>query len=278
MYNTLSLGFGLGLRPAHLDDILKLRPKLGWFEILSDNYLNQKGLAWEMLQEVRKHYPLVMHGVSLSIGSTDPLDLDYIAKLKALAETTQAKIVSDHICFTGVHGINTHDLLPLPYTEESLRNTVVRIREVQQRLERKIVLENPSTYLEYSDSFIPEWEFIGRMAEEADCGLLLDVNNIYVSCFNHGWDPTTYLKAIPADRVAYMHLAGHSNHDTHIVDTHDAPVQDPVWKLYEKALKFTPCRNIMIERDDHIPALSELMQEVERAEAIADRKKYAFAL
>ena len=277
MYSSLSLGFGLGLRPAHLPDILKLRPKLGWFEILSDNYLNQKGLAWETLQEVRRHYPLVMHGVSLSIGGTDPLDLKYLANLKALAETTQAKIVSDHLCFTGMHGINTHDLLPLPYTEKTLRHTISRIREVQNWLERKIVLENPSTYLEYSASDIPEWEFLGRMAEEADCGLLLDVNNIYVSCYNHGWDVNTYLKAIPADRVAYMHLAGHSNHGTHIIDTHDAPVQIPVWQLYEQILKLTPCRNIMIERDDHIPALSELLLEVEQAQAIADREKYAFA-
>ena len=277
MFNTPTLGFGLGLRAAHVADILKLKPKLDWFEILSENYLNQKGLAWETLQEVRRHYPLVMHGVSLSIGSTDPLDLTYITKLKALAETTQAKIISDHLCFTGVHGVNTHDLLPVPYTEESLNHAVTRIREVQDRLERTLVLENPSTYLEFSASNIPEWEFLARMAEEADCGLLLDVNNIYVSCFNHGWDAAAYLKAIPANRVAYMHLAGHSNQGTHIIDTHDAPVPDSVWQLYEQALKVTPCRNIMIERDDHIPALSELLAEVEQARKIALKEQYARA-
>jgi len=271
------LGFGLGLRTPYIADILKLRPKLDWLEILTENYINQRGLAWETLQEVRRHYPLVMHGVSLSIGSTDPLDIAYIDKVKALAENINTPIISDHLCFTGVHHINTHDLLPVPYTKEALNHVVGRIHEVQERLERKLVLENPSTYLEFSASNIPEWEFMAEMAEQADCGLLLDVNNIYVSCFNHGWNAETYLNSIPDSRVAYMHLAGHSNKGTHIIDTHDAPVPDPVWELYKHTLERVPCRNIMIERDDNIPALPELLAELEHAKKIATKCQYARA-
>src|SRR5271170_3151945 len=224
-FNYPNLGFGLGLRSPHYDLIVEQRPKtVDWFEIISENFLESHKGYWDFLADLRRDYPIVMHGVGMSIGSTDPLNRDYLEKLKTLADFLQPPWLSDHLCWTGVHGKNTHDLLPVPYTEESLRHIVGRIRQVQDILERRILLENPSTYVEFADSKMPEWEFLARMAEEADCGLLLDINNVYVSAFNHGYDAKTYIDAIPQERIVQIHLAGHENFGTHIVDTHDHPV------------------------------------------------------
>ena len=206
-----------------------------------------------------------MHGVSMSIGSTDPLNTDYLKKLKLLADFVNPPWLSDHVCWTGVQGKNTHDLLPVPYTEESLAHIVNRIRQVQDILERRIVLENPSTYLEFNESMLTEWDFLARMAEDADCGLLLDVNNVYVSAFNHGYDAKHYIDAIPAERIVQIHLAGHKNYGTHIIDTHDGHVMDEVWKLYDYTIKSKGKISTMIEWDDNIPEFDVLAAELDKA-------------
>lgn len=266
------LGFGLGLRSQHIADIIEARPALDWFEILSENFIGKSGLALKALESIRKDYKLVAHGVSLNIAGIDPLDKDYLKKLKALADQLEVSLVSDHLCWTGVEGINTHDLMPVPYTKEALKQVVSRIEKVQDILKRPLTLENPSTYIEFPESDIPEPEFMAKMAEQSGCLLLLDVNNIHVSCFNHNWDSDAYLAAIPKDKVAYMHLAGYSHQGTHIIDTHDAPVSDEVWTLYAKAVqRFVP--NTLVEWDDKIPPLTCLMAELEKAKAIADEKR-----
>jgi uncharacterized protein (UPF0276 family) len=206
-----------------------------------------------------------MHGVSLSIGSTDPLNLDYVKKLKALADAVEARWVSDHVCWTGVAGRNSHDLLPLPYHEESLAHVVERIRIVQDVLERQLILENPSSYVTFTASTMSEAEFVARMAEEANCGLLLDVNNIYVSSRNHDFDPFAYLEAIPAQRVVQFHLAGHTNLGTHLIDTHDGHVVDPVWELYRRAHELTGGASTLLEWDAKIPAFPVVHAEVMKA-------------
>ncbi len=259
------LGLGVGLRTTHYAHILSERPEIGFFEILSENYLDTGGRPLFMLDQISERYPMVMHGVSMSIGCTDPLDFEYLAKLKALAERTGALWVSDHLCWTGVLGRNTHDLLPLPYTEESLRHSVERIKVIQDFLERPLVLENPSTYLEFADDDMTEWEFVARLAEEADCGLLLDVNNVYVSAFNHGFDPVAYIDAIPADRVCQYHLAGHTNKGTHIIDTHSDHVVDPVWELFGHTIRTVGLRATLLEWDADIPPFEVVHQEVLKA-------------
>jgi uncharacterized protein (UPF0276 family) len=201
----------------------------------------------------------------MSVGSTDPIDRSYLAKVKALATRVRAAWVSDHVCWTGVAGRNLHDLLPLPYTEEALRHVVARIRRIQDVLERPLVLENPSSYVEFTSSSMPEWEFLARMAETADCGLLLDVNNVYVSSVNHGFDPEVYLRAIPPKRVAYLHVAGHTNLGTHLLDTHVGPVPDPVWTLYGLAHRLTGVRSTLLEWDEEIPAFPVVHREVLKA-------------
>jgi uncharacterized protein (UPF0276 family) len=261
------LGLGVGLRTPHYSHILAHRPEVGFFEILTENYLDTGGRPLAMLDRIAERYPVVMHGVSMSIGSTDPLDLGYLAKVKALAERTGALWVSDHICWTGVLGRNTHDLLPMPYTEESLRHSIERIRAVQDVLERPLVLENPSTYLEFAGSQMPEWEFVARLAEGADCGLLLDVNNVYVSAFNHGWNPVAYIDAVPADRVCQYHLAGHTHKGTHIVDTHSDHVVDPVWELYGHTIRTVGLRATLLEWDADIPPFEVVHREVLKAGA-----------
>ncbi|MEU2868203.1 DUF692 domain-containing protein [Streptomyces olivoreticuli] len=263
------LGFGVGLRTPHLPYIRHHRPPVGFFEIISENFLGCRGGRRQALQEVAERYPVVLHGVSLSIGSTDALDLGYLHRLKRLADEVDAPWVSDHVCWTGVLGINTHDLLPLPFTEETLAHVVRRIRVVQDVLERPLVLENPSSYVEFRASTLTEWEFLGLMAEEADCGLLLDVNNVHVSAFNHDFDPVEYLRALPHERVVQTHLAGHTDHGTHIVDTHDAPVADPVWELYGLAVELTGGVPTLLERDDKLPPFPELLAELEKARAVA---------
>ncbi len=264
------LGFGLGLRAPHLAQVLRERPQVDWFEVISENYLGCQGWRHHALLQIAQHYPLVLHGVSLSIGSSDPLNTDYLAQLKQLACETDAAWVSDHLCWTGVAGQTTHDLLPLPLNEETLAHVVQRIRTVQEVLERPLVIENPSSYARFTADTMPEWEFLARMAEAADCGLLLDVNNVYVSSVNHGFDTLAYLNALPTHRVVQMHLAGHQHCGTHIVDTHDAPVSNPVWQLYRQAVqRFGPV-STLLEWDDKIPPLFELQAELDKARNLVD--------
>ena len=271
MLTRPSLGFGLGLRTDHYEAILAERPPVDWFEVLTENYLVGGGKPLDYLMRFRERYPLALHGVSLSIGSTHPLNRDYLAQLKALAARVEPVWVSDHLCWTGVAGRNTHDLLPLPYTEQALAHVVERVREVQDVLGRRILLENVSSYVAFRDSHFTEWEFLAELATRADCLILLDVNNIYVSSVNHEFDPLTYLKAIPAARVQQIHLAGHENHGDYLIDTHDHPVPDAVWELYAAALRHCGAVSTMIERDDHIPPLAQLCAELEQARAVSAR-------
>jgi len=260
-----NLGFGMGLRTVHFPHILSKKPSVDFFEIVSENFMDTGGRPLKVLEEIAERYPVVMHGVSMSIGSSDSLNRTYLTRLKDLATRCRAKWVSDHVCWTGMAGRNTHDLLPMPYTEEALGHMVRRIRQVQEYLERPLVLENPSSYVEFRDSQMPEWEFIARLAEESDCGLLLDVNNVYVSSFNHGFDPETYIRAIPHERVVYYHLAGHTNKGTHIIDTHSGPAIREVWKLYELAWKLSGGRSTLFEWDEEIPPFSRVERELEKA-------------
>ncbi|MER7842488.1 DUF692 domain-containing protein [Kitasatospora sp. NPDC096077] len=263
---SAGLGLGLGLRFPHLAEVLETWPEVDWFEIISENFMDSGGYPRHALDRIAERYPIVMHGVSLSIGSTDPLDRDYLARLRRLADATGARWVSDHICWTGAAGINTHDLLPVPFTEESLAHLVRRVRTVQDVLERPLVLENPSTYAAFAGASMPEWEFVARLAEESGCGLLLDVNNVYVSAVNHGFDPERYLRALPAGRVVQIHLAGHTHLGTHVIDTHDRPVAEPVWELYALALRLTGRPTpTLLEWDDRIPPLPELLAELGKA-------------
>jgi len=264
-----NLGFGLGLRIDHYETILNSTPAVDWFEIISENYLVPGGKPLHYLDRIRERYPLVMHGVSLSIGSTDPLNRDYLKQLKELARRVEPAWISDHLCWTGVHGTNLHDLLPLPYTEETIDHVAARIRKVQDFLGRQLLIENVSSYVSYAQSQLSEWDFLRAVCERADCLLLFDVNNVYVSSVNHGFDPLDYLNGIPVERVQQFHLAGHEDHSRYIIDTHDHPVPDPVWKLYAQALRrFGPVAT-MIERDDNIPPLDELTAELDHARCIA---------
>jgi uncharacterized protein len=259
------LGIGVGLRTVHFGTILGQQPDVDWFEVLSENFMDTEGRPLHVLDQVAERYPVVLHGVSMSIGSTDPLNLEHLRKLKALADRTRAHWVSDHLCWTGVLGRNTHDLLPMPYTEEALRHTVARVKQASDVLERPLVLENPSTYVEFAASTLPEWEFLARLAEESDCGLLLDVNNVYVSSFNHGFDPSVYVDSIPADRVVQYHLAGHTNKGTHIVDTHSDHAIPAVWELYRRAVGRTGLVSTLYEWDEDIPAFEVLHAEAMKA-------------
>jgi uncharacterized protein (UPF0276 family) len=265
----ISPGFGLGLRPVHYPDFLREGQTVDWLEIISENYMVPGGKPLAMLDAIVERYPVAMHGVSLSIGSSDGLDASYLAELKALATRVQPLWISDHLCWTGVQGRNSHDLLPLPYSEEALRLVVRHVDQVQNTLGRRILLENVSSYLEYRSSEMSEWEFLRQVSEQADCLLLLDVNNIYVSGINHGFDPIAFLNHLPVERVQQMHLAGHSDHGDYIVDTHDHPVAEPVWDLYRYACSRFGAVATMIERDDNIPELDVLIAELDRARAIA---------
>lgn len=260
-----NLGLGVGLRTVHFPYLLQHQPDVDWFEIISENFMDSRGRPRHVLDQLAERYPIVMHGVSLSIGSTDPLNLDYLKKLKSLADAVQAKWVSDHVCWTGVASRNSHDLLPLPYHEQTLAHVVERIRTVQDVLQRQLVLENPSSYVTFTASTMTEAEFVSRMAEEADCGLLLDVNNIYVSSINHDFDPFEYLAAIPAHRVVQFHLAGHTNLGTHLIDTHDSHVTDPVWELYRRAHQLTGGASTLLEWDAKIPPFPIVHAEVMKA-------------
>jgi len=267
-----ALGFGLGLRTDHYADILdghEAARRVDWFEAISENYMVDGGQPLHFLAQIRRDYPLVLHGVSLSIGSADSLDRDYLKRLRDLADRFEPAWISDHLCWTGVRGVNMHDLLPLPYTEEALEHVVRRIAQVQDALGRRLVIENVSSYVEYRHSAMPEWEFLSAVAERADCLLLFDVNNVFVSAFNHEFDPLTYLNAIPARRVQQFHLAGHENHRRYIIDTHDHPIVEDVWSLYRAALRRFGLVSTMIERDANIPPLADLVGELDHARALA---------
>lgn len=271
IHRAPSPGFGLGLRTPHYADFLSSPQPVDWLEIISDNFLVAGGKPLVMLDTIRADYPMVMHGVSLSIGSADGLDVAYLKQIRALADRIEPLWISDHLCWTRFGGHNSHDLLPLPYTEEALKLVVKHIRQVQDALGRRFVLENVSSYLTYRSSEMSEWQFLRHVAEEADCLLLLDVNNIYVSSANHGFDALEYLHHIPRGRVQQLHLAGHDDHGDYIVDTHDHAVAEHVWSLYEYACRHLGGVATMIERDDNIPPLPELLDELQRARDISAR-------
>lgn len=267
------LGDGVGLREPHFAHLMAAAPSawsVDWFEIISENFLDHAGYAAHVLEVVAANRPVVMHGVSLSIGGADPLDKVYLDKLAALAERVKPAWISDHLCWTGVAGLNTHDLLPMPLTRAALDHVVDRIKAVQDRLGRPLILENPSTYLRFRASQMPEWEFLARMAEAADCGLLLDVNNVHVSAFNHGFDPVAYIDALPAERIVQVHLAGPSDLGTHLLDTHDAPVPDAVWPLYARAQARTGGVSTLLEWDAKIPAWPDLLAELAKARLVRE--------
>lgn len=264
-----NLGFGLGLRPDHYESILSDRPPVGFFEALTENYLVPGGKPLSYLDRIRADYPLVLHGVSLSIGSTAPLNTAYLDAVKALAQRVEPVYISDHLCWTGVDGVNLHDLMPMPYTEEALRHLVPRVREVQDRLGRRILLENVSSYVGYGASEMTEWEFLSRLSTQADCLLLLDVNNVYVNSVNHHFDADEFIRGVPAERVAQLHLAGHEVQSSFIIDTHDAPIADPVWALYRRTCERLGAVSTMIERDANIPPLEELLVELDVARRLA---------
>jgi len=264
------LGFGVGLRPAHYTHVLESHPPVDWFEVISENFMVAGGRPLHTLERVRARYPIVLHGVSLSIGSTDPLSRDYLRRLADLARRIEPAWISDHLCWTGVGGHNAHDLLPLPYTEEALAHVVNRVRQVQDCLGRHILLENASTYLEFQHSVLPEWEFLSAVAERADCGILLDVNNIFVSAFNHGFSAEAYVRAVPKERVHQFHLAGYSDKGRFLHDTHDHRVADAVWNLYALAVQRFGKISTLIEWDDRIPPFTDLHAEARRAQRITE--------
>ncbi|MEJ2619133.1 MAG: DUF692 domain-containing protein [Candidatus Thiodiazotropha sp.] len=269
------LGYGLGLRKQHYNDVLDQRPEVDWFEIISENYMVDGGKPLDYLDRIREHYPMVMHGVSMSIGSVEPLNERYLRQLKSLIKRVEPVWFSDHLCWTGVNELNLHDLLPLPYTEEALDHVVDRVKQVQDYLGRQMLLENVSSYISYNESEMSEWEFLCQVAERADCQILLDINNIYVSAFNHEFDPHAYLAAMPGDRIRQIHLAGHIHEQDLIIDTHDQPVAAPVFELYAAALeRFGPI-STMIERDDNIPPLPELLDELEQVRKISQQAIHA---
>lgn len=260
-----NLGLGLGLRNVHFEHILKEQPKVDWFEAISENFMDSGGRPQYVLRSVAERYPVVLHGVSMSIGSTDPLNFDYLRKLKQLANDIKARWVSDHLCWTGIHSINSHDLLPVPLTEETLKHIASRVKQVQDYLERPIVLENPSTYLSFKQSDISEPDFLRLLAEETGCGLLLDVNNVFVSCYNSDLNPVDYLLNFPVEHVVQIHLAGHTNCGTHIIDTHDQPVLPEVWELYRLAWSLTGGVSTLLEWDGNIPVFDECLTELHKA-------------
>lgn len=260
------LGLGLGLRHCHADDILAGKAQVDWFEVISENYMDSGGRSIYILQQVAERYPIVCHGVSLSIGSTDPLDFDYLAKLQKLERLIKPKWLSDHLCWTGVMGINSHDLLPLPLNQVTLKHVITRINQVQDFLGRQLVLENPSSYLRFSASDISEPQFLAELCSSTDCGLLLDVNNVFVTCFNAGLSPMDYLAEFPFERVVQMHLAGHQDCGSHMIDTHDQPVRNEVWQLFHYCWQQTGGASTCLEWDGNIPSFNVCQQEILKAQ------------
>jgi uncharacterized protein (UPF0276 family) len=264
-------GFGLGLRAEHYRDFVERKPPVDWLEVVSENFMVPGGKPLHYLDTLRRDYPMVMHGVSLSIGSADPLDERYLAALKALAERVEPAWISDHLCWTGVDGLNLHDLMPLPFTEEALRHVAARVERVQEFLGRRILLENVSGYVDYRASAMPEWEFLAELARRADCLILLDVNNVFVSSVNRGFDPHRYIDALPTLRIRQIHLAGHEDHGDYLIDTHDHEVCDAVWDLYAYTTRRHGQIPTMIERDDHLPPLDVLLAGLDQARRHAAR-------
>lgn len=264
-------GFGLGLRPEHYRDFAGGSPRVDWLEVLTENYLVPGGKPLDWLDRIRARYPMAMHGVSLSIAGTDPLDEEYLRALEGLVARIEPAWVSDHLCWTGVEGVNLHDLLPVPFTREALAHVAARVHQVQDRLRRPLLLENASTYRRFEGDEMPEWEFVAALLRQTGCRLLLDVNNVYVNAVNHGFDARTFLDALPGDGVRQIHVAGHSDNGTHLIDTHDAPVCEAVWDLYEHAVRRFGPVPAMIERDDRIPPLAELTAELDIARERAAR-------
>jgi hypothetical protein len=262
------LGHGIGLRPPHYAEVVRDLPAVDWFEVITENFMVAGGNPRQVLRQVRAHYPIVLHGVSLSIGSVDPIDEAYLTGLAALAAEMEPAWISDHLCWSSFGGHTGHDLWPLPFTEEALGHVVRRVQMVQERLRRRILIENVSSYLEFAHSTLSEWEFLSEVARRADCGLLLDVNNIFVSARNHGFEAAQFLAGVPADRVKQIHLAGHRDEGTHLLDTHDHPVCDGVWALYRAAVQRFGAVSTLIERDDDIPPLGEVIAESRQAAAI----------
>jgi len=267
-FSRKHLGHGIGLRPKHYGRFLEERPPVDWVEAISENHLSPGGRPNAVLEKVRRDMPVVLHGVSLAIGSVDPLDPVLLRGLAGLVKRIEPAWVSDHLCWGRHKGRYAHDLLPLPFTEEALRLIVDRVRQVQDALGRQILLENVSSYVRFQDSSMPEWEFVARVAEGADCGILLDVNNVYVSARNHGFDPFAYLEGIPTQRVGQFHLAGHTDKGAYLLDSHDSVVPDPVWDLYRAAVRRFGQVPALVEWDERIPPLEELIAESERARRV----------
>ncbi|EFP96162.1 DUF692 domain-containing protein [Vibrio caribbeanicus] len=267
----MTLSFGLGLRTQHYNDFLNTKQPVDWLEVISDNYMVNGGKPLAMLDRIRADYPVTMHGVSMSIGSVKGLDQEYLKKLKALEQRIQPMWVSDHLCWGGVHGRKLHDLMPLPFTQEALEVVSRNIRHAQDFLQRPLVIENVSSYVEFKDSEMTEWDFLSEICNRTGCQLLLDINNIYVSAFNHGFSPFDFIDSVPSEQIRQFHLAGHQDNGDHLIDTHDHPVCHGVWELYEYALHRFGSVPTMIERDDNIPPLSELLEELETAKAIASK-------
>jgi len=263
-----NLGLGVGLRSKHYSHLMQNDPVVDWFEIISENYMNNFGYGRHVLSHIASIRPVVMHGVSMSVGSTDPLNLDYLKQLKQLADFVNPVWISDHLCWTGVANINTHDLLPLPLTVESLHHVASRVNQIQDILQRPLILENPSTYLEFESSTLHEWEFLSELVNKTGCGLLLDVNNVFVSGFNHGFDPEFYIRNIPHRSVVQIHVAGPTDCDTYLLDTHDQPVPTQVWKLYRLAQELTGGVSTLLEWDANIPEYPELVAEVQKAKEV----------
>lgn len=270
-------GFGLGLRSVHYADFVSQPQAVDWLEIISDNYMVPGGKPLQFLDTIRRDYPMAMHGVAMSIGSAQGPNPAYLQRIKALADRIEPLWVSDHLCWCGPPNQPLHDLLPLPYTDEALRIVTQHIRQAQDTLGRRLVIENVSSYLQFHASHMDEAQFLSAVTTEADCLLLLDINNVYVSSVNHGFDPRAFMAALPTDRIQQIHLAGHHNHGTHIIDTHDHPVADPVWALFADACRHLPATATMIERDDNIPPLPDLLSELAHARQIAQRAGWTHA-
>jgi len=264
--NDSDLGVGLGLRVPHYKHILSEKPPCAWFEIISENYMGDGGRPARVLDQILDQYQVIQHGVSLYLGNADPFDKEHLRRLKRLVQRTKTPWLSDHLCWGSVDGSFSHDLLPMPYTWEAVRTAADKIRYLQDTLGIPVAVENVSSYAEFHASEMNEWEFLNEVVDRADCGILLDVNNIYVSSVNHSFDPHVYVDAIPAERVAQIHIAGHSRYERFIIDTHDHPVIDPVWKLYDHAIRRCGPTPTLLEWDDNIPSFEEVHNEALKAE------------